>query len=237
MSSKDKSSLFSNCDPTAFVIQARMNSSRLPGKVLYDFCGKPMLKFQIDLLRKNDLGIDIVVATSNNSENDKIEKLCVDSNIDCVRGDEENVLKRFSKVAELLGLRHIIRLTGDNPLPSLDVIKSCVETHLRAVPDLTSTRQVMKDCSVKRYIPKGLSVDILNCKTLLLINQNSLNDFEKENVIPVFFRQEYNVEIICDYDIGLPELSVDTLEDYERVSTFTRDLLKNGRLLSTLGYQ
>ena len=221
----------------AFVIQARMDSIRLPGKVLSDFCGKPMLKFQIDLLRRSNLGIDIVVATSTNEENDKIEELCDDNMVQCIRGDEDNVFSRFFKVAKQCCLNHIIRLTGDNPLPSLDVIKVCLEKHLRVLPDLTSTRRVMKDHLLKRYVPKGLSVDILNCKTLLLINQNSLNDFEKENVIPVFFRQEYNVEIICDYDIGLPELSVDTLEDYERVSTFTKDLLKNGRLLSTLGYQ
>ena len=221
----------------AFVIQARMGSTRLPGKVLSDFCGKPMLKFQIDLLRNNNLGIDIVVATSTNEENDKIEQLCDDNMVQCIRGDENNVFNRFCMAAQLCSLNHIIRLTGDNPLPSLDVIKACMKMHLRNVPDLTSTRRVMQDYSLKRYIPKGLSVDILNCKTLLGIDQSSLNNNEKDRVIPIFFNKKYNVKIIKDYDIDLPELSVDTPEDHERVSAFAKNLLNHSQLLHVLGYQ
>jgi spore coat polysaccharide biosynthesis protein SpsF (cytidylyltransferase family) len=112
-----------------------------------------------------------------------------------------------------------------------------METHLRVLPDLTSTRQVMEDCSVKRYVPKGLSVDILNCNTLLSVDQSALNDYEKECVIPVFFLQKYNVNIIRNYDIDLPELSVDTPEDHERVSAFAKNLLMNGELLNILGYK
>ena len=221
----------------AFVMQARMDSIRLPGKVLSDFCGKPMLKFQIDLLRRSNLGIDIVVATSTNEENDKIEELCDDNMVQCIRGDEDNVFSRFFKVAKQCCLNHIIRLTGDNPLPSLDVIKVCLEKHLRVLPDLTSTRRVMKDHLLKRYVPKGLSVDIMNCKTLMGIDQSSLNDYAKENVISVFFKGKYKVNIISDYDIDLPELSVDTPEDHERVSAFATNLLSNGQLLNILGYQ
>ena len=221
----------------AFVIQARMGSTRLPGKVLSDFCGKPMLKFQIDLLRRNNLGIEILVATSTNEENNEIEELCDNNMVSCVRGDEENVFNRFCKVAKQFNLKHIIRLTGDNPLPSFNVIKACIEPHLRTFPDLTSTRRVMQDNSLKRYIPKGLSVDILNCKTLLGIDQSFLNNNEKDRVIPVFFQEKYNVRIIKDYDIDLPELSVDTPEDHERVSDFAKDLLKNDQLLHILGYQ
>ena len=221
----------------AIVIQARMDSTRLPGKALSDFCGKPMLKFQLDLLRRNNLYLDTIVATSTNEENDKIEELCNDNMIQCIRGDENNVYDRFCKVAQQCSLNHIIRLTGDNPLPSLDVIKACMTTHLKAVPDLTSTRRVMEDGSVKRYVPKGLSVDILNCKTLLRVDQSALNDYEKECVIPVFFLQKLKVDIVRDIDIDLPELSVDTTEDHKRVSIFAKNLLMKDQLFHILGYQ
>ena len=84
-----------------------MRSTRLPGKVLSEFCGKPMLKFQIDLLRKNNLGIDIIVATSTNEENGKIEELCDDNNVQCIRENENNVIQRFYRSAQLFSLKHI----------------------------------------------------------------------------------------------------------------------------------
>ncbi len=234
---RDTLNISYDSEKIAFVIQARMDSSRFPEKVLTDFCGKPMLKFQIDLLKKTDLGIDIVVATTKNRTDDKIERLCTNNRVQCVRGNEENVFGRYCVAAEQLGLEHIIRLTGDNPLSCLDVINVCLETHLRTDPDLTSTRKVMQDYSVKRYVPKGLSVDVLNCKTLLSIDQSSLSDFEKQHVIPVFFRRDYNVSLIDDYFLDLPAMSVDTLKDYERVSKYAENLIMRGQLLRTLGYQ
>ena len=236
MSLNHKLSLSSDSEHTAFVIQARMRSTRLPGKVLSEFCGKPMLKFQIDLLRKNNLGIDIIVATSTNEENGKIEELCVDNNVQCIRENENNVIQRFYRSAQLFSLKHIIRLTGDNPLPNLNLIRFCLNKHLRDLPDLTSTRQILKDRSIMRYVPKGLSVDILNCKTLLSLDYTLLTNFEREHVIPVFFRDGYTVNIVSDYKTSLPELSVDTIGDFKRVSSYAQNLLNKGQLLNTLGY-
>ena len=215
----------------AFVIQARMTSKRFPGKVLAEFCGVPMLYYQISLLKKNRMGLDIIVATSKNKENDKIEELCFKYNIKCVRGDEDNVIKRFYITAKIFSLDHIIRLTGDNPLPNLDLIRVCLNSHIKKLPDLTSTRRIFKDSSIKRYVPKGLSIDVLNCESLLNIDFSSLNKFEKEHVIPVFFREEYTVNIINDYKTNLQELSVGTMEDYKRISSYAENLFNTGQLL------
>ena len=219
------------------IIQARMSSTRLPGKVLMEFCSKPMLGFLIDLLYMYNLGLDIIVATSINSKDDKIKEYCEKNNIQCYRGNEENVFNRFCGVAKEYRFDHIIRLTGDNPLPFYNVIDLSLKRHLKFNPDLTSTREFFHDQSIKRYIPKGLSVDVINCNSLLKIDENKLNDFEKEHVVPYFFRQSFKVKLIKDFLECQQELSVDTLDDLKRVSKYADKLIKNGTLLHILGYK
>jgi len=219
------------------VIQARMGSKRLPGKVLMNFCGKPMLLFQIELLKKFYLNVEIVVATSSNPLDDEIETFCNRNKINCYRGSEENVFDRFCCISEKFGFEHIIRLTGDNPLPNYKIINSCIKLHSDSVPDLTSTRRILPNKSIKRYVPKGSSVDIINGKTLLGIDQNTLSDFDKEHVIPVFFIDGFKVSILDNVTIYKQPLSVDTLEDLQKVSKYAESLVESNQLLNTLGYK
>ena len=97
------------------VIQARMSSSRLPGKVLKDIAGKPMLQRQIERL-KNDLAYPVVVATSNDSSDDAIEVLCKKINTKIYRGSLDNVVSRFLDCSNEMCFSHIIRVGGDDPL-------------------------------------------------------------------------------------------------------------------------
>ena len=219
------------------VIQARMGSTRLPGKVLMEFCSKPMLGFLIDLLYMYNLGLDIIVATSINSKDDKIKEYCDKNNILCYRGSEKNVFKRFCGVATEHRFDHIIRLTGDNPLPFYSVIDLSLKRHLKFNPDLTSTREFFHDQSIKRYIPKGLSVDVINCNSLLKIDESNLNNFEREHVVPPFFKQNYNIKIIKDFNVLNKNLTVDTFDDFKIVSKYASELIDNGKLLNILGYQ
>jgi spore coat polysaccharide biosynthesis protein SpsF len=218
------------------VIQARMNSSRLPGKVLKDFAGKSMLLFQIDLLRQFGLNAEIVVATSQNPLDDRIETLCQQNHIQYVRGSEQDVFQRFCLVAERFQFDHMVRLTGDNPLTNYRVLKACLEEHSQTLPDLTSTRRIRPDRTLERYAPKGTSVDVINCQTLLSIDQDALNDFEKEHVIPVFYNGNYQVSLVRSIKVSGPTFSIDTREDLERASQYARNLSKRGSLLQELGF-
>lgn len=221
---------------TGIVIQARMGSTRLPGKVLMDFCGKPMLLFQINLLKTYNLKAEIVVATSNNPLDDKIVSFCKKHEIKYVRGSEDNVFERFQLTAEKFKFDHIVRLTGDNPLTNYRIIKACLEKHIKNEPDLTSTRQILQDHTIDRFTPKGNSIDVIKCNTLLCIDSACLNDFEKEHVIPVYFNGKYRISYV---KINIPHtisLSIDDQNDLERVSKYVRDCIVRDTLLHKCGF-
>ncbi|WP_321417451.1 cytidylyltransferase domain-containing protein [uncultured Desulfobacter sp.] len=204
-------------------IQARMSSTRLPGKVLKNFCGKPMLQFQVELLKSYKLCNSIVVLTSHNPADDLLEKFCIDNNIELLRGSEENVFKRYQYAAEKKGFEHIVRITGDNPLTHYHLLDSCMKVHLEKQPDLTSTRKILPDRSIQRFAPKGNSVDIIKSATLLEIDSNLLDDFEKEHVIPVFYNGMYRVEYEKQFTNIEKSISVDTIDDYNKLIEYAEN--------------
>ena len=214
-----------------------MGSSRMPGKTLENFCGRPLLSFQIDLIQKYNFGFEIVVATSYNKLDKKIANFCSDKKIKYVIGSENNVFSRFCMVAKKFNFNHILRLTADNPLVSYSIMKNLISSHLHKEPDLTSTRFVRDDGTVERQTPKGFSMDIINCKTLLDIESNTLTQFQKEHVIPVFYNGDYNISIVKSPIQCNDELSIDTLKDFNRVQDYTNSLIKKGELYKFLGYE
>ena len=223
-------------DNFGIVIQARMNSSRLPGKVLMDFCGKPMLLFQIDVLKRFNLGAKIVVATTENPLDDDVEALCRNHGIPYLRGSEENVFHRFCRVAEQFEFDHIVRLTGDNPLPNYQIIKTCMDEHCKRLPYLTSTRRIHPDHFVERYAPKGSSVDVINSQTLLRIDRDRLDNFQREHVVPVFFDHSYEIALVKDFIFLEAVYTVDTAENFESVSSYAQSLIDRDCLLNELGF-
>lgn len=223
-------------DNYGIVIQARMNSSRLPGKILMDFCGKPMLLFQIDLLKRFKLDAKIVVATTKNTMDDVVEVFCRRHKLPYMRGSEKNVFHRFCRVAEIFKFDHIVRLTGDNPLPNYKIIKTCIDEHSKHLPDLTSTRRIHPDHFVERYAPKGSSVDVINSQTLLDIDKSKLDDFQREHVIPVFFEHCYEIRLVEKFSYLEDIYTVDDAEDFKKVSEYAQNLINRGSLLKGLGF-
>jgi len=112
---------------TVAIIQARMGSSRLPGKVLMPLVGKPVLWHIVHRLRKCRSVDTIAVATSTNSADDPIEEFALREGIEVVRGPEDNVLARYVLAAEQLGADIIVRVTGDAPLVDPTTVDQMVE--------------------------------------------------------------------------------------------------------------
>ncbi len=105
------------------IIQGRMGSSRLPGKVMVDIAGKPMLFHVVNRIRKAKK-IDLVaVATSMHASDDPISHYCSEEHISCFRGSEEDVLDRFYQAAKHFRADVIVRLTSDCPLHDPDIMK------------------------------------------------------------------------------------------------------------------
>lgn len=220
------------------VIQARMGSTRLPGKVLLDFCGKPLMKFQIDLLHKYNLVKDIIVATSINNANNELVDYCKKNNINVFRGSEEDVFSRYYLIAQNSKYDHIIRLTGDNPLPNYLILKKAIKYHVNGDYDLTTTRTINKNSEVISFVPKGQSVDIIKKDTLVSINYSLLSDFEKEHVIPFFYKHnKFKIKYIKYEKNKGQSFSIDTEEDYKRISKLIEEKLANNKIEDIVGYK
>lgn len=114
---------------TGIIIQARMGSSRLPGKILKDFEGKTLIGHIIDRLVRVKSPVKVIIATSNMSQDDQVERFCRQKGVDCFRGDEQNVLKRYYDCANMYHLKDIVRMTGDNPFPDVEELDRLIAFH------------------------------------------------------------------------------------------------------------
>ena len=118
------------------IIQGRMGSSRLPGKVLAEIAGRPMLFHVVNRIRRAKKIHLVVVATSTNASDDPIVTLCREEDIPCFRGSEEDVLDRFYQAAKYFQADVIVRLTSDCPLHDPDIIDRVVESLLEGMRSL-----------------------------------------------------------------------------------------------------
>ena len=140
------------------VVSARMASSRYPGKALVPLAGRALLAVLLERVAAAR-GVDgVVLATSNNRENDVLARLAVDGGFAVFRGDEEDVLRRHVECAHAVGARHVVRVTGDNPLTDLETLERLVALHLEAGADYT---YVPGDALLMGILPEVVSAAAL----------------------------------------------------------------------------
>jgi spore coat polysaccharide biosynthesis protein SpsF len=142
-------------------IEARMGSSRLPGKVLLPAVGRPLLSLMVERIRRARYVDEIVVATTTESRDDAILALCRDEKIACFRGSEDDVLGRVVDAGREFGAEISVLLTGDCPLNDPLVVDQHVCTFLAAQPHV----DYVANCEVRSY-PHGLDMQVLAWKTL-----------------------------------------------------------------------
>lgn len=202
------------------VIQARFSSSRLPGKVLKNILGKPMLQHQIERIQRCKNISKIIVATSTQLEDDKIENLCQQLNISCFRGDLNDVLDRFYQVNKLEQAKHIVRLTADCPLLDPVIIDKVITTHLNQNSDYTS------NCSPATF-PDGLDVEIFTHKALNQSWQEAQKPSEREHVTQ-YMRNHPELfslnNVSNDIDYSHLRWTVDESEDFELITEIFKSL-------------
>ena len=198
----------------AYIIQARMGSDRLPGKVLmplpFNGC-KPLLEWIIDTLQGSSHPADIIVATSTGSENGRIESFCRDKKVRCYRGDEENVLSRFAAIAKDYGT--VVRFTGDNPLTDVELLDRALDFHFRETPDYTHTVN----------LPTGMNFEIVSAAALLDSAGMELAPDDREHVTMYIKKHPERYDIreftlpVADFMANL-RLTVDYVQDYALMS-------------------
>ena len=204
------------------ILQARMSSSRLPGKVLKDLVGRPMLGRQIDRLRRCRTIDRLVIATSVDQSDAAISAFAAAEGIGCHRGPLNDVLGRYAETADKFGpADHVVRLTADCPLTDPQVIDDVIALHLRERADYTSN-------SVERTFPKGLDVEVMTQAALMRAHAEADTPSHREHVTMYIYRNPELFRIVQHRqhpDRSALRWTVDYPQDFAMVEQVYRLLL------------
>jgi len=157
------------------VLQARMSSNRLPGKVLMEVNGKPMIYWQIQRILQSKEISKLVIATSDCPTDDVLVKYLESINCDIVRGSLDDVLARFIKVENIYNPDSIIRLTGDCPLVMPELIDFMIKKFYKVKVEYLSN-------IIELTYPDGLDIEIIKAGTLSKLTAMNLLNNEREHV-------------------------------------------------------
>jgi spore coat polysaccharide biosynthesis protein SpsF len=202
------------------VIQARMSSSRLPGKVLKCVIGRPLLAYQLERLQRVKNVDKIIIATTRNRPDDPIVDFCKKHDLDCYRGDEEDVLSRYYEVAKFHSAQAIVRITADCPLIDPDVVEEVVAYYLSEHPKYDYVSNILN-----RSYPRGMDTEIFSVEALEKAFHEASSKFEREHVTPYMYQEK---DRFCVADVLAVEnnshyrWTVDTQADFQ----FVREIIE-----------
>ena len=201
------------------IIQARMGSSRLPGKVLKDIGGEPMLFRMVVRARRAQTVGRVVVATTTDASDDPVAAFCRARGIPCFRGDPFDVLDRYYQAAILFGARTIVRLTADCPVIDPKEIDRTVNAFKAAGVDFAANRLPPP---LKRTTPIGMDTEVVTFDALARAWREAEAKYEREHVMPYLYEEEGRFQVLLvdhDPDLGHLRLTVDTPEDLTLIRT------------------
>lgn len=198
-------------------IEARMTSSRLPGKTLMLINGKPALEIMVDRIKKAKLVDNIIVATTVNKEDDAIVDWCKKNNINYFRGSENNVYDRVLKAHQQYNTDIIVELTGDCTLLDAELVDHAIKRYLDNDYDYISLDD-----------PVGMGAQVYTLKVLESVSADrELEYLDKEHVTPYIYTSgKYNISKTKIYeDLNCPEvfLVLDTIEDWEVIDNVCKN--------------
>lgn len=196
------------------IFQARMSSSRLPGKVLRPLLGRPMILRQIERLERSRRLGRIIVATSEDTSDDILAETLGVAGVEVVRGALDDVLGRFLKAIDTLKLEgDIVRLTADCPLADPDVIDACIDLRRKGGFDVVTLGEV-------RTFPRGLDAEALTVDVIRRIGAEATSAYDREHVTPWLYRSGDRFrrgDLIQQVDRSEFRWTVDLPEDFEFV--------------------
>ena len=197
------------------IIQARMGSTRLPGKVLKDLGGETVLARVVKRTRRATLLDEVVVATSILPADDAIARECEALLVACFRGEELDVLDRYYRAAQKFAGDVIVRITSDCPLIDPELIDAAIRSSLDQKADYASNSLV---CSY----PRGLDVEVFTADALGRAWAAAKGEYQRSHVTPYFYENPelFNVISItgkADHSNYRYRWTVDTPEDLELI--------------------
>jgi len=210
------------------IIQARMTSTRLPGKVLMEVMGRPLLSFQIECLRFSKMIDSIIIATTTNKEDDPISELAQREGLKFYRGSEDDVLDRYYQTAKEYNVNHIMRLTADCPLITSEVCDSIASDYFESGVDYIRTGKTFAE---------GLDCEVIGFKALARAWLEAKFKSEREHVTlyirnhPELFKTMVKEN---DIDDSRYRITVDKEEDFLVVKTILENLYKGNESYFTI---
>ena len=205
------------------IIQARMGSSRLPGKVLLPILDKTVLEHIVQRLLLVKQIDQVVVATSVEKADDKIAELCRLKSIPCFRGSESDVLDRFYKAALSENAEIVLRITGDCPLIDPGVVGQLIEYFITAEYDhcgVAAGAGVANINQINRF-PDGLDAEIFSMEVLTKAWSESVKPLHREHVTPFIWQQPERFKIgslVSDSgNYGSHRWTLDNQEDFDLI--------------------
>jgi spore coat polysaccharide biosynthesis protein SpsF len=197
------------------ILQARLSSTRLPGKVLATLAGAPMILRQIERVRRSRLIDELVVATSREPSDDPLAEVLAEAGVAHFRGPLDDVLARFVGAMDAFGpADEVVRLTGDCPLADPEVIDAVIARRQASDADYAS------NVWGRRSFPKGLDVEVVRAAALREAAAEAKDPYEREHVTPFFYRrpERYSIEGVSQAaDEGEARWTVDRPDDLEFV--------------------
>jgi spore coat polysaccharide biosynthesis protein SpsF len=168
------------------ILQARMNSSRLPGKVLMPVLGKPLLAYELERLQRVRNCDALVVATTTDAADDPVAALCQEMAIACYRGSEHDVLDRYYQAAKISQADLVVRVTGDCPLIDPDVVSEAISLFETSATSDTPIDYVSN--TLQRSFPRGLDTEVFSFKALESAWKEAVDPAEREHVTGFIYR-------------------------------------------------
>jgi spore coat polysaccharide biosynthesis protein SpsF len=197
------------------IIQARMASSRLPGKILKGLGHQPVLAWMVNRARRAKLVDDVVIATTTDPDDDAVATFGEQNGVPFYRGSMHDVLDRYYQAAKLQSADVIVRLTGDCPFIDSHMLDENIHTFLESDPplDFAANRLPMD-----RTVPIGLDTEICTFLALETAWKETKEPHHREHVMPYFYEhpERFNIlHIKHKPDYGHLRWTVDTPEDLE----------------------
>ena len=215
----------------AAIVQARMRSTRLPGKVMALISNKPMLQHIVERLQASCEVGTIIIATTTLEEDDVLDRFARQTGFPCYRGEEQDVLARYYGAAVKFNVEVIVRICSDDPLIDPRIIDRVVQRHLGSSADYTST-------GVSRMFPLGLDVEVFDYQALARAYREARQEYEREHVTPYIYMHPEIFELQSVEAAGKlrrPDLrlTVDTEEDLKLIREIFSYLHRDGEVFDS----
>jgi spore coat polysaccharide biosynthesis protein SpsF len=195
------------------IIQARMGSTRLPGKVLKDLGGETVLGRVVNRSRRATLVDEVVVATTVQAADDVIVRECERLSVACFRGDEADVLDRYYRAAQKFSADAIARITSDCPLIDPELIDATVHGFLTQEPDYATNALVVT-------YPRGLDVEVFTADALARTWDAAKEGYQRTHVTPYMYENPELFRVVslsAENDYSKYRWTLDTEEDLEAI--------------------